>query len=258
MRTAEGFAADSSNHVEQEFSYPGRELEAMAGAYNYHRWILEIFKPYLGKQLVEVGAGRGSFSELILGTHDCDRLSLVEPSAELYQELTSRIGRLKTDTEMNCYQQTFAAAASLIKERQAPDSVIYVNVLEHIADDELELKTINRTLVLGGRVFLFVPALPKLYGAFDDRVGHVRRYTRSELDKKLLAAGFKLVLSKYFDFTGIAPWWVKYCLLRSDNMPGSSVKFYDRFVIPFVSRIETLISPPLGKNIIAIGEKVSD
>jgi SAM-dependent methyltransferase len=241
-----------------DFEYPGRELEAMAEASNYHRWIVRIFTPYLGRHIAEVGAGLASFSELVLEHHECETLALVEPSAAMYQQLvinasllTGSSHNLRVDT----YQSSFLAAAPLITSKQAPDSIIYVNVLEHIADDELELKTIQQSLTPGGRVFLFVPALPWLYGAFDERVGHVRRYTKRSLEEKLERAGFKIVLSNYFDAVGIAPWWIKYCLLRSVTMEPASVRFYDRFIVPAVSRIESVIRPPLGKNLIVVAEK---
>jgi hypothetical protein len=241
-----------------DFEYPGRELEAMAEASNYHRWIVRMFAPYLGRHIVEVGAGLASFAELILKHHKCETLSLVEPSAEMYRQLMVNAPLLiagRDDTRVYTYQSSFVAAAPLIRSKKAPDSIIYVNVLEHIADDELELTTIQQTLTVGGRVFLFVPALPWLYGAFDERVGHVRRYTKRSLEEKLKRAGFKTVLSTYFDAVGIAPWWIKYCLLRSVTMEPASVRFYDRFIVPAVSRMESVIRPPLGKNLIVVAEK---
>jgi hypothetical protein len=240
------------------FQYPGRELEAMAQASNYHRWIIRLFAPYLGQHLVEVGAGLGSFSELILENHQCQTLSLVEPSAEMYRQLAVNapsLTRNLPDTRVTTHHANFVTAAPLIKKQQAPDSIIYVNVLEHIEDDELELATVQQTLTTSGRVFLFVPALPWLYGAFDERVGHVRRYTKRSLEQKLERAGFKTLMSTYFDSVGIAPWWIKYCLLRSEKMGPAGVRFYDRFVVPAVSRMESVISPPLGKNVIMVAEK---
>lgn len=243
LTTAEGFA------------YAGRELEAMDGTSNYHRWILGIFKPFLGQHLVEVGAGLGSFSQLILAQHSCQTLSLVEPSKGMYEVLVANARQLSTVTQIDTYRGTFPEAAPLIKSKEVPDSIIYVNVLEHIADDKLELETIRESLSEAGRVFLFVPALSWLYGAFDERVGHFRRYTKSELEEKLHGAGFKTILSSYFDLPGIAPWWVKYCLLKSATMEPAGVKLYDRFVVPAARRLESLISPPLGKNVIAIAQK---
>jgi SAM-dependent methyltransferase len=237
------------------FTYPGQELDAMAGASNYHEWILGVFKPFLGRHLVEVGAGLGSFSELILRHHACQTFSLIEPSREMYNQLAANAQRLQTNTRIETFHGTFRDAAPSIKARQAPDSIIYVNVLEHIRDDEGELDAIHATLAETGRVFIFVPALPWLYGAFDERVGHVRRYMKSGLERKLERAGFRMVLSRYFDFAGIGPWWVKYCLFRSATMAPGSVRLYDRWVVPVTRRIEALISPPLGKNVIAVAEK---
>jgi Methyltransferase domain len=237
------------------FDYPGRELEAMDCAANYHRWILEIFEPFLGDHLVEVGAGLGSFSQLILASHRCQSLSLVEPSNRMYESLVANAQRLSTATRIDTYHGTFPECAPLIKSKQAPDSIIYVNVLEHIADDKLELESIRETLSSSGHVFLFVPAFAWLFGAFDERVGHLRRYTKHDVEEKLKNAGFKISLSRYFDFPGIGPWWVKYCLLKSATMEPAGVRLYDRFIVPAARRLESIISPPLGKNVIAIAQK---
>lgn len=236
-------------------NYPGRELEAMDGASNYHRWILEIFEPFLGQQLVEVGAGLGSFSGMILKQHSCQKLSLVEPSKDMYEALVTKAGQLSSVTRIDTYNETFTQAAPVIKSHGDPDSIIYVNVLEHIANDVLELETVRETLSALGHVFLFVPAFSWLYGAFDERVGHFRRYTKRELEEKLHHAGFKVILSSYFDLPGIAPWWLKYCLLKSAAMEPAGVRLYDRFVVPATRRLESIISPPLGKNVIAIARK---
>jgi SAM-dependent methyltransferase len=235
--------------------YPGKELEAMSGASNYHRWILEIFKPYLGKHLVEVGAGIGSFSDLILKHHLCESLSLVEPSDAMYSQLAIHAQELSANVQIYTYHGTFIEAAPLIKARHSPDSILYVNVLEHIADDEGELKAVYQTLSEGGRVFIFVPALTWLFGNFDSQVGHFRRYSKAELEGKLRNAGFKILQSSYFDFPGIGPWWVKYCLMKSDTLESGAVTFYDRFIVPTVRRIESVVTIPLGKNVIAIAER---
>ena len=243
------------NFANEKCGYAGRELEAMDDARNYHRWILRIFEPFLGAHLVEVGAGVGSFSKLILNRHDCQSLCLVEPSRTQYEQLAIYARSLATRARLEVYNTTFAEAAPIIKAQQAPDSVIYVNVLEHIADDEAELVTIRQTLSDGGHALIFVPALPWLYGAFDQYVGHFRRYKKSDLEEKLRRTGFEIVKATYFDFPGIAPWLIKYCLLRSESMEPAAVRLYDRFVVPFVSRMESLLPPPIGKNLLVIAAK---
>ena len=240
---------------ENGFTYTGRELEAMSEASNYHRWILQIFAPYLGRHLVEVGAGLGSFSELIVSHHACETLSLVEPSGEMYQQLDARARRMPTMPRVDVYHASFPEAAPLITARHSPDSIIYVNVLEHIEDDKAELDAVYRALSDHGRVFLFVPALAWLYGAFDERVGHRRRYAKDELEKKLRRAGFQLIVSAYFDLAGVAPWWIKYRLLKSATLEPAGVRFYDRYIVPAARRFEAVIKPPIGKNLIIVAEK---
>lgn len=234
--------------------YAGRDLESMSFARNYHRWILELFEPYLGSRLVEVGAGTGSFSELLVARAP-ESLALVEPS-EMYRRLSERVSGWETRTRVRTFNDTFAgASASLRGEAERPDSVVYVNVLEHIEEDEAELALARDTLAAGGRLLLFVPAFNWLYGSFDEMVGHRRRYTRGELRAKCERAGLRVVRATYFDAAGVLPWWVKYRVLRSPRMEAGAVKFYDDYCVPPLKRVERLIPPPFGKNVLLVAEK---
>jgi SAM-dependent methyltransferase len=238
--------------MSEKHGYAGKDLEAMSFAVNYHRWILSIFEPYLGARVVEVGAGTGSFSELLLERR-LESLSLVEPSTAMYQQLCERVAESQNVTT---YNDVFENVAEQIRLAERPDSIIYVNVLEHIADDVHELSVINKTLDAGGRIFIFVPALRWLHGSYDRQINHFRRYTRTELEKKCVAAGFRVIASRYFDLFGVLPWWVKYKVLQSNNMEPGAVRFYDQRVVPIAKVLESTLSPPLGKNVLLIGEKL--
>jgi SAM-dependent methyltransferase len=231
--------------------YVGKDLEAMSFAVNYHRWILEEFRPYLGKNLVEVGAGTGSFSEMLLEENP-ESLALVEPS-EMFGFLERNINQLETRAQVDFHQAIFTETADRL--RPTPDTILYVNVLEHIDDDRGELARVYETLAPGGHCLVFVPALSALYGAFDEKIGHFRRYGKKELEAKAAAAGFEVVKSKYFDLVGILPWYVKYKLLKSDSLESGAVTAYDKFAIPFVRRVERLLTVPVGKNILAVLRK---
>jgi len=237
----------------EKIIYVGKDLEAMSFAVNYHKWILDEFRPFLGKRVVEVGAGTGSFSELLL-QENLDSLSLVEPS-EMFESLTANVSQIKNKAQVDFYKSIFSEVAMEISDKQKPDSIIYVNVLEHIQDDVSELEHIYRTLSKGGRCFIFVPALMSLYGEFDRKIGHFRRYTKQEVEKKCESAGFKVLKSKYFDFAGIIPWFVKYKVLNSDSLDSGAVTLYDRMAIPFVRGMEKFVNVPLGKNVLLIAEK---
>jgi len=238
--------------MSEKHGYAGKDLEAMSFAVNYHRWILSIFAPYLGSRVVEVGAGTGSFSELLLEQR-LESLSLVEPSSAMYQQLCRRVGESQN---VKTYNDIFENVAERIRSAERPDSIIYVNVLEHIADDVHELNVINKTLDTGGRIFIFVPALRWLHGSYDRAINHFRRYTRTELEKKCVASGFKVIESRYFDLLGVLPWWVKYKVLQSNNMEPGAVRFYDQRVVPIARTLESSVTPPIGKNVLLIGEKL--
>ncbi len=237
----------------EKIAYVGKDLEAMSFAVNYHKWILDEFRPFLGKRVVEVGAGTGSFSELLL-QESIDSLSLVEPS-EMFESLTKNVSQIKNKAQVDFYKSIFSEVAAEISDKQKPDSIIYVNVLEHIEDDSSELEYIHRTLGKGGRCFIFVPALMSLYGEFDRKIGHFRRYTKREVEEKCKSAGFKILKSKYFDLAGIVPWFVKYKLLKSDSLDSGAVTLYDKMAIPFVKGMEKFVNVPLGKNVLLIAEK---
>ncbi|MDQ3748778.1 MAG: class I SAM-dependent methyltransferase [Acidobacteriota bacterium] len=240
--------------MNKKVEYVGKDLEAMDFAVNYHRWILALMKPFLGKHLVEVGAGTGAFSELLLETAP-KTLSLVEPSA-MFETLQTNLAKRDSATKIRYFPNIFAEVAAQIETEQSPDSIIYINVLEHIEDDRLELEIIHRTLREKGRVFVFVPALPALFSEFDKQIGHFRRYRKTELAEKFHAAGFRILLSRYFDAAGIFPWLVKYRLLKSLTMESGAVHFYDKFVVPVAKPVESFLPLPLGKNLLFVAEKV--
>ena len=233
--------------------YPGKDLEAMSFAVKYHRWLLDEFRPFVGKNIVEVGAGKGSFSEMLLDTRP-ERLWLVEPS-EMFDDLQRNIGAISNGTKVSLFHSIFESAKPEITSGGEPDTVIYVNVLEHIENDQRELSLIRETLVDGGRCLIFVPAMRALFSEFDRDLGHFRRYLKGELETKVRDAGFKILLSKYFDFAGVAPWFVKYRILRSRSLGGGAVSLYDNLVVPIMRHVESAISPPFGKNILLVAEK---
>jgi SAM-dependent methyltransferase len=238
---------------EAEVVYPGKDLEAMSFAVKYHRWMLDEFRPFIGKDIVEVGAGSGSFSEMLLDISP-DRLSLVEPS-EMFENLRLILSKDVGRTAIGCFNAIFCNAASEIVSAGNPDTIIYVNVLEHIEDDIAELKLIVDSLQPAGHALIFVPAMPSLMSDFDRAIGHFRRYRKRELEQKVRNAGFDIVKSRYFDVAGITPWMIKYRMLGSKTMGGGAIAAYDNLVVPIMRRVESIVTPPIGKNILLVARK---
>ena len=249
----EGRRSAVISNMSEKVVYVGKDLEAMSFAVNYHRWIFEEISEFLGDDIVEVGAGIGSFSEM-LAAKKPSSLSLVEPSG-MYKQLAERFPGSRNGTQVETYNAIFAEAASAIEAKHKPDSIIYINVLEHVEDDLGELKLMHDTLKNGGRCLIFVPALMLLYGNFDRTLGHFRRYGKGELEDKCRKAGFKILNSRYFDFAGVLPWFIKYRLLRSEELGGGAVELYDKLVVPVFKRVESVVNVPVGKNILLIAEK---
>ena len=103
--------------MNKKVEYIGKDLEAMDFAVNYHRWILTLMKPFLGKHLVEVGAGTGAFSELLLETKP-QTLSLIEPSA-MFESLQINVAKHNSATEIRAFPNIFAEVAEKIKTEQS-------------------------------------------------------------------------------------------------------------------------------------------
>ena len=232
--------------------YVGRDLEAMNFAECYHRWILDEFRAFLGPHIAEVGAGTGRFSELLLQEPGLRQLIALEPSARMHHLLAQRLERdARAITHCGFFEDIAA------HNEGALDTLIYVNVLEHIKDDHTELAHAYRALRPGGHLCVFVPALRWLYSRFDASIGHYRRYRKDELVALLRSAGFQITHARYFDLLGILPWLFVFRLLRR-TLAGNQVRIYDRWAMPVMRRFEAAISPPLGKNVIAVARKPLD
>lgn len=235
--------------AESQREYFGRDLEAMSFAVNYHRWILREFNGFIGQHLLEVGAGTGNFSRLLLEKNPATFVT-IEPSSNMYPLLVRALENYPNGQTIN---GVFADHRESLA--QQPDTIFYVNVLEHILDDRAELTYVHQSLSLGGHVCLFVPALQWLYGTADANLGHVRRYHKPALKQLVHETGFEIVKSRYFDLAGIVPWWILFRLLKTQSLRPRQVSLYDSAVVPVMRVLERGIAPPIGKNLLMVGKK---
>jgi SAM-dependent methyltransferase len=238
----------SSSSSAAGFQYSGSELDAMAQAHNYYAWILSQFAPFLGDDVVEVGAGAGSFAARMLAARPASRFSLIEPAANLIPGLEQRF---------HCNPRVRVLPGNLVNHSTglSADTAVMVNVLEHVQDDVFCIRTLHDLLRPAGHFLIFAPALPAIYGSLDEAFEHYRRYTKPSLAHKLRGAGFTIVKIRYVNFPGVAAWWMSGKLLRRTTLPSSSVRFYDRWVIPWLSRLEQTWEPPIGQSVLAIARR---
>jgi SAM-dependent methyltransferase len=227
-------------------AYSSDELDAMAHATYYYRWILDQWRPHLFGTVLELGAGIGNFSAHLLAA-PIRRLILVEPAPELCARLLTRF---RHDDRVELRN----AVLEDVREDLASslDAVVSVNVLEHISEDIETLKTAHAMLRPGGMVLVFVPALQLLYGSMDRTFGHVRRYTKKSLGDRLLEAGFSPVRIKYMNLLGVVPWLLAGRVFRRRTLTPAMVLLSDRIIIRLTSKLEAFIEPPCGQSVMAI------
>ena len=233
----------------KHFSYTSTELDAMSEARNYYRWILSSFAPYIGKRAVEIGAGRGTFSELLLNNADVAELTLVEPADNLFPYLRQRFSGNSRVRVVHGYDIENLDSSS------SYDSVVLVNTIEHVPNDDRLFKTFHQILAPKETILLLAHALPLLYGTLDYAFGHVRRYTKSMLASKLEQAGFYIERLHYLNFPGVFSWFLAGKMLRWKTLQPESVRIYDQWFVPWVSKIERYWKPIIGQSLVAVGRK---
>tara|TARA_R110002072_G_scaffold27564_3_gene89653 strand:- start:3952 stop:4689 length:738 start_codon:yes stop_codon:yes gene_type:complete len=242
-------SSEASKNITPLDFFPGEMLEDLGHVPNYHDWIFEQFAPMLHGRVAEIGAGLGTIAERL---RPCvDRLDLIEPSSGLAGRL-----RQKFDGDADCAVIEKSIEAWLkTADPGALDCIVMVNVLEHIEDDQAAVKGLYDALKPGGRLLIFVPALPFLYSKIDRVFGHFRRYTRKSLGTCVGEAGFKIEKLRYFDIVGVLPWWLLNKVLRKTSFSQPMLTVYDRVVVPPTKLAESIVAPPLGKNLVLIAVK---
>lgn len=233
------------------FAYGGTELDALAEARNYYRMLIERFAPHLGRRVIEVGAGIGTFAAALLDNVAVDELTLIEPAQNNYPLLRDRFAGDSRVRTLAGYLEAYAPTLS-------GDALVAVNVLEHVEDDVAFLQAARRVLAPeNGRLLLFVPAVPRLYGTLDAAFDHHRRYTRRMLRERLVSAGFAPLVLRYMNMPGVLGWFIAGRILRRTTLTPRAVRLYDRFVLPLTIMIERVWEPPLGQSLLAIAEPAS-
>jgi SAM-dependent methyltransferase len=227
------------------FNYIGTELELFAAARNWKNYLATQVRPFLGPTVLEVGAGLGATTAALCTSHQTRWVCLEPDEAQAtHIAQATRRGELPTCCEVIGKTLDTAGLAQF-------DSVIYIDVLEHIEDDRAELMRAARHLSPGGHLVVLSPAYPALYSAFDDAIGHFRRYTASAL-QSIAPSGLKLAQSRYLDCVGVISSAANKLFLRQRTPTAAQIDFWDRRIIPLSRHLDRVIGYHMGRSILMV------
>lgn len=220
------------------------EFEALGQAHNYREAIVREFASALRGRVIEIGAGVGQMTRVLRHSPTIETLLSVEPEARFAQSFRAAL------PEAALLEGTIDD----VPISPGWDAIFSVNVLEHIRDHEAEAVKYHRLLEPhGGHLCLLVPARPELFSDIDRDFGHFRRYTAGSLKNVLLRSGFRIEKLHYFNSVGYLAWLLHFRLRRKREFDTQQVRFYDRYIFPWVNRMEVAHCRPLiGQSLVAI------
>ena len=265
MGKEETFSAMEFNHDEKlpASSNLSFELQALAKAYKYQRWVYEMIEPFLGSRILEIGAGIGNMSKWLPIR---ERLILTEYDFEFLKILKNSFTYDRIDTDFSKIRLEQYDVLNDSPERfceENVDTIVSFNVLEHVEDDEksiLSLLTVLQCSQAPGakRLISFVPAHPWAYGGMDSKFGHYRRYKKHDITKlvKKLVPEARF-WSRHFNFMGLWGWVFNGRILRRDAIGLGAIETFE-FLNPLARSLDLIahriLHLPLGQSLLFVVE----
>ena len=227
--------------------YVGTELEIFREAHNWKGYWSRCIAPFTAGRVLEVGAGIGANTPF-LANPSVTHMLLLEPDSRFAAPL-SDAARSIGQPDLRVENRIGTVVDLAASERF--DTILYVDVLEHIEDDRAALRAMRDVLTPGGRVILIIPAHQALHGSIDRAIGHYRRYDRHEIEAKLADAGLAPEHVSYFNVLGVPGWFLNARILQRQSVPGFQARVNDRLV-PLL-RLERKLHLPFGMSLLAVG-----
>lgn len=227
-----------------------RELETlhrMKTAQKYNQWVFDRLQPFIGDRVLEVGAGIGNMSRFLVNRKSVILTDIHEDRLNYLRERYRNLPCVSVQ-----YLDISDGVFQSFSNRNV-DTVICLNVLEHIGDDRTSLNNMYRILSPGGRLILLVPAFKKLFGEQDKNLEHRRRYEEKGLKKDLQSVGFQIVHSTYLNALGAIGWFVNGRILRKKNISPIQLRIFSLFAPLW--KLEERCHIPLGISLLVVGKK---
>jgi len=226
-----------------------RTLRRMAGLSAYNKWLHDRFDGFLGRRVLEVGSGVGNQTRYFA---DRERVVASDIESHYLRELRRRFeDQPHVRVASFSFPLSDADRADLRGERI--DSIVCMNVLEHIERDRETLVDFASVLEPGGRMVLLVPAMPALYGTLDKALRHFRRYDRDGLAKLVTDAGFEVSDIRFLNRLAVAGWWLNSRVLKRTVLPKGQLAAF-KWLMPLLKREETR-PPSFGLSLLVLATK---
>ncbi len=226
-------------------NYAGTELELFRTARNWKDYCWRQARPFLGERVLEVGAGLGATTQSWCRQTHREWLCL-EPDAANAATLE------QLDLPAFCRAQCGTLAD--LDAAQTFDTILYLDVLEHIADDRGEIARAAQHLNAGGALVVLAPAHQWLYTPFDEAIGHHRRYTRRTLSALMPETLAQREL-RYLDCAGILASLANRLILRAAQPTPAQLSFWDTRLVPVSRRLDWLWRYRVGKSVLGVWRK---
>ena len=222
-----------------------KTLESMSQAIWYNRWTLEKFAGLITGDILEVGCGIGNFTKSLTKYGKVTAIDINNDYLEQAKKKVAGKARIGFgDVEKGKY---------FFKGRVF-DTIVCINVLEHIKDDVMALKNIYKLLKLNGTLILHVPAHPFLYVPIDGSIGHFRRYEKEKLVDSILRSGFEIDKIKRLNLIGAVGWFIVNKLFRDKEVKETKIAIFN-LVAPIFLSLENIFEPSFGTSILIIASK---
>ena len=226
-----------------------RTLRRMAGLSTYNRWLHDRFDAFLGRRVLEVGSGVGNQTRYF---DDRERVVASDIEAHYLRELRRRF---ENQPHVRIASFSFPLADGDREDLRGEhlDSIVCMNVLEHIERDRETLVDFASVLEPGGKLVLLVPAMPALYGTLDQALQHFRRYDRDGLSRLVTEAGFDVREIRFLNRLGVAGWWLNSRVLKRTVLPRGQLAAF-KWLMPLLKREETH-PPRFGMSLLVLATK---
>jgi SAM-dependent methyltransferase len=225
-------------------------LRRMAGLEAYNRWLHDRFDAFLGRRVLEIGSGIGNQTRYF-----ADRERVIASDLDPYylQILRSTVGA-RDNVRVASFRFPLGADAREDLQRERIDTIVCMNVLEHIEDDRSTLRDFAALLPPGGRLVLLVPSMPSLYGTLDKALSHYRRYDREPLRRLLTETGFEAESLTYLNRVAVFGWWLSSRVLKRTVLPKDQLAVF-KLLMPLL-KFEERHPPSFGLSLLALARRV--